>query len=108
MSRFLWILGGIILAAGLIWCVFFAFFNGEFLAGLWGLVPVIVVAALLFGLGEGLELLGEQQQQLNRLEQKLQDLLPEETETEPRLCKKCGTQLPPGGHTCPTCHHVNK
>ena len=22
-------------------------------------------------------------------------------------CQKCGTPLPPGGSTCPTCHHSN-
>ena len=26
----------------------------------------------------------------------------------PQQCRRCGTQLPPGGKTCPTCHYVNE
>ena len=26
----------------------------------------------------------------------------------PQQCGRCGTQLPPGGKTCPTCHYVNE
>ena len=26
----------------------------------------------------------------------------------PQQCRRCGTQLPPGGKTCPSCHEVNQ
>ena len=48
-------------------------------------------------------------QELQIFAENLKKLVPaEEPSTEPKLCVKCGTQLPPGGKTCPTCHHVNE
>ena len=45
-----------------------------------------------------------------RLEEALEQLLhgEEQPAPGPHTCAKCGTQLPPGGKTCPTCHHVNE
>ena len=45
-----------------------------------------------------------------RLEEKLRKLVPETpAEEKPvEFCAHCGTQLPPGGKTCPSCHELNQ
>lgn len=108
MNYVLRILGWIVLGGSLVCYVVYCFFNGGFLAYLPLLFLGLLLAVILFGLAEGLDLLWDQQDRLEALENKLAGLLPEEdNRKETRLCEKCGTQLPPGGHVCPTCHHRN-
>ena len=62
----------------------------------------LVLAVILFALTEVLERLEDQQAML--LEWRRSQEKPGE---KPATCQKCGTPLPPGGSTCPTCHHFN-
>ena len=54
--------------------------------------------------------LAQQVDSSHRMEEKLNQLSPSEDTAPkaPQFCHRCGPQLPPGGKTCPTCHHVNE
>ena len=89
--------------------------GGAFLGGgvpffLSALLAAGICCALLEGLGEIIRLLDQQVTSSQRLEEALEQLLhgEEQPAPGPHTCAKCGTQLPPGGKTCPTCHHVNE
>ena len=80
------------------------------IGGLGTLLASGICCALLEGLGEIIRLLDQQVTSSQRLEEALEQLLhgEEQPAPGPHTCAKCGTQLPPGGKTCPTCHHVNE
>lgn len=76
--------------------------GGEVLLLVMWIVLGLVLAVILFALTEVLERLEDQQAML--LEWRRSQEKPGE---KPAACQKCGTPLPPGGSTCPTCHHFN-
>lgn len=91
-------MGWAALAAG----VFLGILSGQVLLLVMWIALGLVLAVILFGLTEVLERLEEQQALL--LEWRRSQEKPGE---KPATCRKCGTPLPPGGSTCPTCHHSN-
>lgn len=108
MNGLLRVLGWVVIAGGAILYLAVSVVTMNFLSSIPLLISAAILAVILFGLSEALELLWDQQERLERLGNKLNFLGREEPEQRgPAVCKKCGTQLPPGGTFCPTCHHHN-
>ena len=97
------------LIIGLVWSVVNFIFVG-WIALLFWLIVTFFMTVLLFGLVEVLERLEDQELKLLALRDSLEKLMKQEglLAEGPQQCRRCGTQLPPGGKTCPTCHYVNE
>ena len=109
MSAILRVAGWAALIIGLVWSVVNFIFVG-WIALLFRLIVTFFLAVLLFGLAEVLERLEDQELKLLALRDSLEKLMKQEglLAEGPQQCRRCGTQLPPGGKTCPTCHYVNE
>ena len=109
MSAILRVAGWAALIIGLVWSVVNFIFVG-WIALLFWLIVTFFLTVLLFGLVEVLERLEDQELKLLAVRDSLEKLLKQEglLAEGPQQCRRCGTQLPPGGKTCPTCHYVNE
>lgn len=109
MSAILRAAGWAALSIGLVWSVVNFIFVG-WIALLFWLIVTFFLTVLLFGLVEVLERLEDQDLKLLALRDSLEKLMKQEglLAEGPQQCRRCGTQLPPGGKTCPTCHYVNE
>lgn len=109
MSAILRVAGWAALIIGLVWSVVNFIFVG-WIALLFWLIVTFFLTVLLFGLVEVLERLEDQELKLLTLRDSLEKLMKQEglLAEGPQQCRRCGTQLPPGGKTCPTCHYVNE
>ena len=109
MSAILRVAGWAPLIIGLVWSVVNFIFVG-WIALLFWLIVTFFLTVLLFGLVEVLERLEDQELKLLALRDSLEKLMKQEglLAEGPQQCRRCGTQLPPGGKTCPTCHYVNE
>lgn len=109
MSAILRAAGWAALSIGLVWSVVNFIFVG-WIALLFWLIVTFFLTVLLFGLVEVLERLEDQELKLLALRDSLEKLMKQEglLAEGPQQCRRCGTQLPPGGKTCPTCHYVNE
>ena len=109
MSAILRVAGWAALIIGLVWSVVNFIFVG-WIALLFWLIVTFFLTVLLFGLVEVLERLEDQELKLLALRDSLEKLMKQDglLAEEPQQCRRCGTQLPPGGKTCPTCHYVNE
>ena len=109
MSAILRVAGWAALIIGLVWSVVNYIFVG-WIALLFWLIVTFFLTVLLFGLVEVLERLEDQELKLLALRDSLEKLMKQEglLAEGPQQCRRCGTQLPPGGKTCPTCHYVNE
>lgn len=109
MSAILRAAGWAALIIGLVWSVVNFIFVG-WIALLFWLIVTFFLTVLLFGLAEVLERLEDQELKLLALRDSLEKLMKQEglLAEGPQQCRRCGTQLPPGGKTCPTCHYVNE
>ena len=105
MSAILRVAGWAALIIGLVWSVVNFIFVG-WIALLFWLIVTFFLTVLLFGLAEVLERLEDQELKLLALRDSLEKLMKQEglLAEGPQQCRRCGTQLPPGGKTCPTCH----
>ena len=109
MSAILRVAGWAALIIGLVWSVVNFIFVG-WIALLFWLIVTFFLTVLLFGLVEVLERLEDQELKLLALRDSLEKLMKQDglLAEGPQQCRRCGTQLPPGGQTCPTCHYVNE
>lgn len=109
MSAILRVAGWAALIIGLVWSVVNFIFVG-WIALLFWLIVTFFLTVLLFGLVEVLERLEDQELKLLALRDSLEKLMKQEglLAEGPQQCRRCGTQLPPGGKTCATCHYVNE
>ena len=109
MSAILRVAGWAALIIGLVWSVVNFIFVG-WIALLFWLIVTFFLTVLLFGLVEVLERLEDQELKLLALRDSLEKLMKQEglLAEGPQQCRRCGTKLPPGGKTCPTCHYVNE
>lgn len=109
MSAILRVAGWATLIIGLVWSVVNFIFVG-WIALLFWLIVTFFLTVLLFGLVEVLERLEDQELKLLALRDSLEKLMKQNglLAEGPQQCRRCGTQLPPGGKTCPTCHYVNE
>ena len=109
MSAILRVAGWAALIIGLVWSVVNFIFVG-WIALLFWLIVTFFLTVLLFGLVEVLERLEDQELKLLALRDSLEKLMKQDglLAEGPQQCRGCGTQLPPGGKTCPTCHYVNE
>ena len=109
MSAILRVAGWAALIIGLVWSVVNFIFVGWITLLFW-LIVTFFLTVLLFGLVEVLERLEDQELKLLALRDSLEKLMKQEglLAEGPQQCRRCGTQLPPGGKTCPTCHYVNE
>lgn len=109
MSAILRVAGWAALIIGLVWSVVNFIFVG-WIALLFWLIVTFFLTVLLFGLVEVLEHLEDQELKLLALRDSLEKLMKQDglLAEGPQQCRRCGTQLPPGGKTCPTCHYVNE
>ena len=109
MSAILRVAGWAALIIGLVWSVVNFIFVG-WIALLFWLIVTFFLTVLLFGLVEVLERLEDQELKLLALRDSLEKLMKQEglLAEGPQQCRRCGTQLPPGGKTYPTCHYVNE
>ena len=109
MSAILRVAGWATLIIGLVWSVVNFIFVG-WIALLFWLIVTFFLTVLLFGLVEVLERLEDQDLKLLALRDSLEKLMKQDglLAEGPQQCRRCGTQLPPGGKTCPTCHYVNE
>lgn len=109
MSAILRVAGWTALIIGLVWSVVNFIFVG-WIALLFWLIVTFFLTVLLFGLAEVLERLEDQELKLLALRDSLEKLMKQDglLAEGPQQCRRCGTQLPPGGKTCPTCHYVNE
>ena len=109
MSAILRVAGWAALIIGLVWSGVNFIFVG-WIALLFWLIVTFFLTVLLFGLVEVLERLEDQELKLLALRDSLEKLMKQEglLAEGPQQCRRCGTQLPPGGKTCPTCHYVNE
>ena len=109
MSAILLVAGWAALIIGLVWSVVNFIFVG-WIALLFWLIVTFFLTVLLFGLVEVLERLEDQELKLLALRDSLEKLMKQDglLAEGPQQCRRCGTQLPPGGKTCPTCHYVNE
>ena len=109
MSAILRVAGWAALIIGLVWSVLNFIFVG-WIALLFWLIVTFFLTVLLFGLVEVLERLEDQDLKLLALRDSLEKLMKQDglLAEGPQQCRRCGTQLPPGGKTCPTCHYVNE
>ena len=102
MSAILRVAGWAALIIGLVWSVVNFIFVG------W--IVTFFLTVLLVGLVEVKERLEDQELKLLALRDSLEKLMKQDglLAEGPQQCRRCGTQLPPGGKTCPTCHYVNE
>ena len=109
MSAILRVAGWAALIIGLVWSVVNFIFVG-WIALLFWLIVTFFLTVLLFGLVEVLERLEDQELKLLALRDSLEKLMKQDglLAEGPQQCRRCGTQLPPGGKTGPTCHYVNE
>ena len=109
MSAILRVAGWAALIIGLVWSVVNFIFVG-WIALLFWLIVTFFLTVLLFGLVEVVERLEDQELKLLALRDSLEKLMKQDglLAEGPQQCRRCGTQLPPGGKTCPTCHYVNE
>ena len=109
MSAILRVAGWAALIIGLVWSVVNFIFVG-WIALLFWLIVTFFLTVLLFGLVEVLERLEDQELKLLALRDSLEKLMKQDglLAEGPQQCRRCGTQLPPGGKTCPTCHYVHE
>lgn len=109
MSAILRVAGWAALIIGLVWSVVNFIFVG-WIALLFWLIVTFFLTVLLFGLVEVLERLEDQELKLLALRDSLEKLMKQDglLAEGAQQCRRCGTQLPPGGKTCPTCHYVNE
>ena len=109
MSAILRVAGWAALIIGLVWSVVNFIFVG-WIALLFWLIVTFFLTVLLFGLVEVLERLEDQELKLLALRDSLEKLMKQDglLAEGPQQCRRCGTQLPPGGKPCPTCHYVNE
>lgn len=109
MSAILRVAGWAALIIGLVWSVVNFIFVG-WIALLFWLIVTFFLTVLLFGLAEVLERLEDQELKLLALRDSLEKLMKQDglLAEGPQQCRRCGTQLPPGDKTCPTCHYVNE
>mgnify|MGYP000369145115 FL=1 len=109
MSAILRVAGWAALIIGLVWSVVNFIFVG-WIALLFWLIVTFFLTVLLFGLVEVLERLEDQELKLLALRDSLEKLMKQDglLAEGPQQCRRCGTQLPPGGKTCPPCHYVNE
>ena len=109
MSAILRVAGWAALIIGLVWSVVNFIFVG-WIALLFWLIVTFFLTVLLFGLAEVSERLEDQELKLLALRDSLEKLMKQDglLAEGPQQCRRCGTQLPPGGKTCPTCHYVNE
>ena len=109
MSAILRVAGWAALIIGLVWSVVNFIFVG-WIALLFWLIVTFFLTVLLFGLVEVLERLEDQELKLLALRDSMEKLMKQDglLAEGPQQCRRCGTQLPPGGKTCPTCHYVNE
>lgn len=109
MSAILRVAGWAALIIGLVWSVVNFIFVG-WIALLFWLIVTFFLTVLPFGLVEVLERLEDQELKLLALRDSLEKLMKQDglLAEGPQQCRRCGTQLPPGGKTCPTCHYVNE
>ena len=109
MSAILRVAGWAALIIGLVWSVVNFIFVG-WIALLFWLIVTFFLTVLLFGLVEVLERLEDQELKLLALRDSLEKLMKQDglLAEGPQQCRRCGTQLPPGGKTCPSCHYVNE
>ena len=109
MSAILRVAGWAALIIGLVWSVVNFIFVG-WIALLFWVIVTFFLTVLLFGLVEVLERLEDQELKLLALRDSLEKLMKQDglLAEGPQQCRRCGTQLPPGGKTCPTCHYVNE
>lgn len=109
MSAILRVASWAALIIGLVWSVVNFIFVG-WIALLFWLIVTFFLTVLLFGLVEVLERLEDQELKLLALRDSLEKLMKQDglLAEGPQQCRRCGTQLPPGGKTCPTCHYVNE
>ena len=109
MSAIMRVAGWAALIIGLVWSVVNFIFVG-WIALLFWLIVTFFLTVLLFGLVEVLERLEDQELKLLALRDSLEKLMKQDglLAEGPQQCRRCGTQLPPGGKTCPTCHYVNE
>lgn len=109
MSAILRVAGWAALIIGLVWPVVNFIFVG-WIALLFWLIVTFFLTVLLFGLVEVLERLEDQELKLLALRDSLEKLMKQDglLAEGSQQCRRCGTQLPPGGKTCPTCHYVNE
>lgn len=109
MSAILRVAGWAALIIGLVWSVVNFIFVG-WIALLFWLIVTFFLTVLLFGLAEVLERLEDQELKLLALRDSLEKLMKQDglLAEGPQQCRRCGTQLPPGGKTCPTFHYVNE
>ncbi|MGI6255547.1 MAG: hypothetical protein ACOYJZ_07910 [Acutalibacter sp.] len=109
---FLMIVGGVIAIAGCTWGVLVLFGSDfrEWVVALFFILCSLFLGAVLLGISELINLADQQIDTQLRIEEKLRKLLPQEAAGVQAVeyCNHCGTQLPPGGKTCPTCHHTNE
>ena len=109
MSAILRVAGWAALIIGLVWSVVNFIFVG-WIALLFWLIVTFFLTVLLFGLVEVLERLEDQELKLLALRDSLEKLMKQDglLAEGPQQCRRCGTQLPPGVKTGPTCHYVNE
>ena len=102
MSAILRVAGWAALIIGLVWSVVNFIFVG-WIALLFWLIVTFFLTVLLFGLVEVLERLEDQELKLLALRDSLEKLMKQDglLAEGPQQCRRCGTQLPPGGKTCP-------
>ena len=109
MSAILRVAGWAALIIGLVWSVVNFIFVG-WIALLFWLIVTFFLTVLLFGLVEVLERLEDQELKLLALRDSLEKLMKQDglLAEGPQQCRRCGTQLPPGGKTGPPCHYVTE
>lgn len=102
MSAILRVAGWAALIIGLVWSVVNFIFVG-WIALLFWLIVTFFLTVLLFGLVEVLERLEDQELKLLALRDSLEKLMKQDglLAEGPQQCRRCGTQLPPGGQNLP-------
>lgn len=102
--------GGVVVIGGVSWSLYALLGGGTWFQPFLFFVVSVVLGSIVWGISEIINLHAQQIDIQLRLEEKLRKLVPEiPVEEKPvEFCAHCGTQLPPGGKTCPSCHEVNQ
>ena len=93
--------GGVVVIGGVSWSLYALLGGGTWFQPFLFFVVSVVLGSIVWGISEIINLHAQQIDIQLRLEEKLRKLVPETP-------AHCGTQLPPGGKTCPSCHEVNQ
>ena len=103
-------LDGVVVIGGVSWSLYALLGGGTWFQPFLFFVVSVVLGSIVWGISEIINLHAQQIDIQLRLEEKLRKLVPEtHAEEKPvEFCAHCGTQLPPGGKTCPSCHEVNQ